>query len=74
MFEPLFIKPAPVKFVRTALGWYNVYLIDEPGVKPLNLSPERFAEAFPSVSPKARLGYHEVDRKFASNLFGLSAA
>lgn len=59
-----------VKFVRTIVGWYNVYLVDYPSVKPVNLSPDQFAEIFPATSSKARLGCDEMDKSFAESLFG----
>jgi hypothetical protein len=69
MLKPLIIKPVQVKFVKTVVGWYNLYLVDYPHVKPVNLSPAQFAEIFPDVSPKARLGCDEIDRDFAKTLF-----
>lgn len=71
MLKPLILDPVPVqvKYVRTIVGWYNVYLADKPNVKPVNLSPDKFSEIFPHVSPKARLGCDEIDRTYAKSLF-----
>ena len=69
MMKPLIVNPVQVKFVRTIVGWYNVYLADKPNVKPVNLSPEQFRELFPAVSPKARLGCDELDSRVARSLF-----
>ena len=69
MFKPLIINPVQVKYVKTVVGWYNLYLVDYPNVKPVNLSPVQFAEIFPEVSPKAKLGCDEIDRTFAKSLF-----
>lgn len=70
MLEPLIFNPVQVKYVRTIVGWYNVYLVNYPKVNPVNLSPEQFREIFPSISPKARLGCDEIDRTYVKTLFG----
>lgn len=70
MFEAIIVNPVQVKYVRTVVGWWNVYLADSPGSKTVNLSPEQFRLIFPGVSPKARLGCGELDRTLAQNLFG----
>lgn len=69
MFKPLIINPVQVRYVKTVLDWYNLYLVDYPHVKPVNLSPAQFAEIFPEVSLKARLGCDELDRTYAKSLF-----
>ncbi|MDF1510191.1 hypothetical protein PZE06_18820 [Robertmurraya sp. DFI.2.37] len=69
MLKPLIVKPVQVKFVKTVVGYWNLYLVDYPHVKPVNLSPAQFREIFPEVSPKARLGCDELDRTFAKTLF-----
>lgn len=70
MLKPLIINPVQVRYVKTVVGWYNLYLVDYPHVKPVNLSPAQFADIFPEVSPKTRLGCDEIDRTYAKSLFG----
>lgn len=55
-------KPYQIRFVRTTVGWYNVYLIGHDGVEQrVNLSPAEFFDHFPSVSKNAYLGCLDVD-------------
>lgn len=70
MFKPLIINPVQVRYVKTVVGWYNLYLVDYPHIKPVNMSPAKFAEILPEVSPRATIGCDELDRKFAESLFG----
>lgn len=69
MMKPLILNPVQVRYVKTVVGWYNVYLADKPSVKPVTMSPEQFREILPEVSPKARFGCDEIDRKLAKSLF-----
>ncbi|EKN66052.1 hypothetical protein BABA_17452 [Neobacillus bataviensis LMG 21833] len=67
MFIPLIINPVQVKYVRTVVGWYNVYLAGED--KPFaNLSPDQFFALFPQVSKKARYGCDVMDPDCAHSL------
>lgn len=43
-----------IKYVKTVVGWYNVYLNNE--IESLNIPPERFFKLFPQVSRRAALG------------------
>lgn len=43
-----------IKYVKTVVGWYNVYLNNE--IEPFNMPPERFFKLFPQVDRKATLG------------------
>lgn len=43
-----------IKYVKTVVGWYNVYLNNE--IESFNISPERFFKLFPQVGRKAVLG------------------
>lgn len=56
-----------IKYVKTVVGWYNIYNI-ETG-KVFNITPAQFAELCPRVSSKSRLGCLEVDEIKASELF-----
>jgi hypothetical protein len=54
-------KPYQIRYVRTAVGWYNVYLIGLDGAEQcINLSPAEFFDHFPSVSPRAVVGCMDV--------------
>lgn len=43
-----------IKYVKTVVGWYNVYLNNE--IESFNLAPHKFFEIFPQVSRTATLG------------------
>lgn len=43
-----------IKYVKTVVGWYNVYLNNE--IEPFNMPPHKFFEIFPQVSRTAVLG------------------
>ncbi|MGE6259222.1 hypothetical protein ACQKCU_15170 [Heyndrickxia sporothermodurans] len=52
-----------VTFVKTIVGWYNIYADGEV----ININPTEFKAYFPHVSPKASMGCFEVD----SSLFNV---
>lgn len=55
-------KPHQIRYVKTAVGWYNVYLNGyDKIVKPVNLPPNEFFKHFPSVTPQATIGCMDVD-------------
>lgn len=43
-----------IKYVKTVVGWYNVYVNNE--LNAFNMPPHKFFEIFPQVSRKATLG------------------
>lgn len=43
-----------IKYVKTVIGWYNVYINNE--IKSFNMPPDKFFEIFPRVDSKAVLG------------------
>ena len=43
-----------IKYVKTVIGWYNVYLNNES--KSFNMPPHKFFEIFEQVDRKAVLG------------------
>lgn len=43
-----------IKYVKTVVGWYNVYLNNE--IESVNMPPCKFFEIFPQVDRKATLG------------------
>ncbi|RFU71015.1 hypothetical protein D0469_03485 [Peribacillus saganii] len=59
-----------VRFVKTIVGWYNLYLSDAPETSFVNLSPDKFSELLPGVSAKARYGCNELSAEMAVSLFG----
>lgn len=66
-FVPLFVEPVVVKYVKTVVGWYNLYFEGED--KPsLTLSPDKFFEIFPNVSKKAAFGTNELDPSYVKTL------
>ena len=69
-FEILFPKQFQVKYVRTIVGYYNVYLVDQPGEPRATISPNRFRELFPQVSSKAKYGCDTIGYEAAIQLFG----
>lgn len=56
-----------IKYVRTIVGWVNVY--DMKTGKVINMNPEQFAALCPNVSRKSRLGCLEISVAKASKLF-----
>ena len=52
-----------ITFVKTIVGWYNIYTDGEV----INIDSVTFREYFPHVSPKASMGCFEVD----TNLFSV---
>jgi hypothetical protein len=69
-FEILFPKQYQVRFVRTIVGAWNLYLVDHPEQPRRTLAPDRFQEIFPQVSAKAKYGCGEIDYEMALRLFG----
>lgn len=67
MFIPLIINEVQVKYVRTILGYFNVYLVGTD--KRVTLSPDQFFEIFPDISTNVKMGSVEIDRTFAKSLF-----
>lgn len=43
-----------IKYVKTVVGWYNVYINNE--IKSFNISPDKFFEIFEQVDRRAVLG------------------
>lgn len=43
-----------IKYVKTVIGWYNVYVNNE--LNAFNMAPHKFFEIFPQVDRKATLG------------------
>lgn len=56
-----------IKYVKTVVGWYNVYVIKTGEV--INMNPEQFVALCPNVSRKSRLGCLEISLSKASKLF-----
>lgn len=56
-----------IKYVKTIVGWYNIYNVQTGEV--INVNPERFAELCPTVSRKSRLGCLEIDVPNTKPLF-----
>lgn len=52
-----------IKYVKTIIGWYNVYINNE--LNAFNMPPHKFFEIFPQVSRKATLSsrYRRSTRK-----------
>lgn len=48
-----------ISYVKTVVGWRNIYLLDGSN-QMINVSPERFAELFPRVSPKIAIGGADI--------------
>ncbi|WP_019241338.1 MULTISPECIES: hypothetical protein [Bacillus] len=57
-----------VKFVKTIVGWFNVYHIASG--KVVNLSPEIFGKYFGGVDKRVKMGCAELSEKDAVKLFG----
>lgn len=58
-----------IKYVKTIVGWYNIYKIETGEV--INLNPEQFAAVCPNVSHKSRLGCLEISLPQANKLFAI---
>jgi hypothetical protein len=69
-FEILFKKQYQIRFVRTIVGWFNVYLVDHPEQLRVTLSPDQFEALFPGVSNKAKYGCNQIDYDEVVKLFG----
>jgi hypothetical protein len=59
-----------VRIVRSIVGFFNLYLVDHAEQPRVTVSPEKFAELFPSFSPKLRFGCGEISQVQAIELFG----
>ena len=56
-----------IKYVKTIVGWYNIYNVKTGEV--VNMNPEQFSALCPSVSRKARLGCIEIKLSQGEELF-----
>jgi hypothetical protein len=61
-----------IKYVKTILGYFNLYLVNDDPTPPVpvTISPIKMSELFADVSPKAKLGCRELDFSQAVQLFG----
>lgn len=57
-----------VRYVRTIIGWFNVYAVGTD--RYVNLEPQDFFTLLPQVSRRARSGCREISVTVASELFG----
>ncbi|WP_347320069.1 hypothetical protein [Rossellomorea sp. RS05] len=62
------IETVQVSFVKTIVGWFNVYLAGTE--RYVTLNPADFCKMFPNVSPRTRLGCKEIQRVEAESHFG----
>ncbi|QHZ46316.1 hypothetical protein [Bacillus sp. NSP9.1] len=58
-----------IRYVRTVVGWWNVYPAGSDD-QFVNLNPEEFAELLPQVSRRAFAGCAEIGVTAARELFG----
>jgi hypothetical protein len=63
--------PKQIRIVRSIVGFFNLYLVDHAEQPQVTVSPEKFAELFPSFSPKLRFGCGEISQALAAELFTL---
>lgn len=63
-----------IKVVKTIVGWFNVYLANDPVRPPVTLSPDKLSGLIPSLSPQVKVACMEVNSEVAAELFGRAAA
>ncbi|KRT94244.1 hypothetical protein ABE068_11385 [Bacillus glycinifermentans] len=58
-----------IRYVRTVVGWFNVYISGSDD-QFVNLNPEEFFALLPQVSRRAFAGCAEIGVTAARELFG----
>ncbi|MBY0144265.1 hypothetical protein [Neobacillus niacini] len=59
-----------IRYVKTIVGWFNLYVVNGDPNPPVTISPAKMSELFPEISKKVRFGCGEINAFQASNLFG----
>ncbi|PFP30120.1 hypothetical protein COJ96_06790 [Bacillus sp. AFS073361] len=59
-----------VRYVKTIVGWWNLYLVSHNPQAPVTVPPARMTELFAEISPKAKFGCGEISAAQAKELFG----
>jgi hypothetical protein len=59
-----------IRYTRTIVGFFNVYLVNRPELSFVTLNPDKFYEVFPTVSEKVLYGCGELPYSAAESLFG----
>jgi hypothetical protein len=63
--------PRQIRIVRSIVGFFNLYLVDHAEQPCATVTPEKFAELFPTFSPKLRYGCGEISQAQVAQLFAL---
>ena len=61
-----------VRYVKTIVGWYNLYLASYDPRPPVPVSPAKMSELFADISPKAKYGCGQISAAQAEEIFGNS--
>jgi hypothetical protein len=65
------IETVQVSFVKTIVGWFNVYLAGTERFVTIN--PDEFKSLLPNTTSRVRYGCGEIDRTRAQRYFGEKA-
>ncbi|MDR4936040.1 hypothetical protein RGU11_06625 [Rossellomorea marisflavi] len=65
------IETVQVSFVKTIVGWFNVYLAGTE--RYVTMNPDEFKSLLPDITIRVRYGCGEIDRTCAQNYFGEKA-
>jgi hypothetical protein len=59
-----------ISYVKTIVGWFNLYIVNGDPRPPFTVSPVKMSELFPEISKKAKFGCGEITAIQAAHLFG----
>jgi hypothetical protein len=59
-----------IRYVKTIVGWFNLYVVNGDPRPPFTVSPDKMSELFPEISKKAKFGCGQISADKAVQLFG----
>ncbi|MBT2653906.1 hypothetical protein J7E81_01425 [Bacillus sp. ISL-18] len=59
-----------VRYVKTIVGWWNLYPVNCDPRPPVTVSPAKMSELFEEVSQKVKFGCGEISADQAEAIFG----
>jgi hypothetical protein len=59
-----------IRYVKTIVGWFNLYVVNGDPNPPVTVSPAKIAELFPEISKKVKFGCGQINAIQAAQLFG----
>jgi hypothetical protein len=62
--------PIQIRYVKTVVGWWNLYLVNCDPQPPVPVPPAKMSELIGDISPKVKFGCGQISVAQAEKLFG----